>query len=163
MTVNLNGIHAKLLAESGYTTRSRQALGAPDEVTESMLMTDDEKRILESWVRSALNEAAHTIGQHFGQCSVKRLATDGEEDKRYIISFPRPHNYPVAAIEQLKECVTELAIATAQQQWSMTVKPDEANIAAVRVQQARALMKGILTMRTRPSKGNIPTDNVIEL
>lgn len=161
ITIDSNEIESKLLAESGYTARSRSALGMPDEVARNMLMTGDEKRIIGNWIRSAVNEAAHIIGQHFGSCTAKQHTT--AEGCSYRITFSQPHNYPEDAVQQISDCVTELVTAIVQQRWSMTVKPDEASIPALRVQQMLSMMKRLLTMRQRPSKERGPSENVIEL
>ena len=163
ITIDINTVRARLLAESGYMARSRSGMGMPDGVTGSILMTDDDKHAIDNWIRSAINETAYTIGQHFGQCSVNYVPSAEGGNATYIVSFIQPHNYPDKGIEQLGDCMSAFIAAAVQQQWSMIVKPDEANIAAVKVQENRTLMKALLTMRTRPTVEQTPDDNVIEL
>ena len=163
ITISTGSIHSRLSAESGYTATARSASGIPETMTQRMLITDDERRVIDNWIRSSINEAAFLIGRHLGRCSVNYLPADGENAAKYILSFPQPHNYPTEAIMQLGECIAELTTGNVQQQWCMTVKPDETSIPALRVQQAQTRLKELLVMRSRPIPADGTGENIIGL
>ena len=154
---------AWLSAESGYTATARSAAGIPEAMTQSMLITDDEKRVIDNWIRNSINEATFLIGRHLGRCSVNYLPDDGQNTAKYILSFPQPHNYPTDAIMQLGECIVELTTGNVQQQWCMTVKPDETSIPAFRVQQAQIRLKELLAIRSRPLPAEVTGEKIIGL
>jgi hypothetical protein len=159
--INVEELYRRLFAESGYIAMSRSAMGVPDRIVDTMQATDDERRIIDNWIKSSVNETAHAINRHLGSCSVRHCKeNDGQE---FIISFKAPHNYPDEAIGLLQECAMDLVFKRTMQQWNMAMKPDEASITAAGAQSDALRFRELLAQRDRPTKEKGKTENLIEL
>lgn len=160
--INVEELYRRLFAESGYISMSRSAMGLPDRLVETMQATDDERRIIDNWIRSSINEITHTINRFLAPCSMKYYKND-DSSTEYIISFKAPHNYPNEAVMMLQECAADLTFRRTKQQWYMSVKPDEASITASEAQDDAIRLRELLTLRSRPIYKRGTADKIIEL
>ena len=161
--IDVEELYKRLFTESGYIAMSRSAMGVPDRLVDTMQTTDDERRIIDNWIKSCVNEIAHAINRYLGPCSVIFGKENGNNDLGFIISFKAPHNYPEEAIGLLQECAMDLVFKRTMQQWNMAMKPDEASITAAGAQSDALRFRELLAQRDRPTKEKGKTENLIEL
>ncbi len=156
-------IYGKLFSESGYSSLARSAMGVQAALADVMLITEDEKRIIDTLIRSSINEVVHTIGRFLGSCSAKYCIENEDGKGEYRISFTAPYNYPDEQLPIMKECIEDLVFSRTLQQWYMTVKPDEAGITAVKTQDYAIQLRELLSKRKRPTATRNDKENIIEL
>ena len=161
--IDVEELYKRLFTESGYIAMSRSAMGVPDRLVDTMQTTDDERRIIDNWIKSSVNEIAHVINRYLGPCSVIFGKDNGNSDLGFTISFKAPHNYPEEATEMLQECAIDLVFKRTVQQWNMAMKPDEASITAAGAQADALRFRELLALRKRPTRENGKNENLIEL
>ena len=163
ITIEWNDIIGRIFAESGYAALARAKAGLPEQFTDILQVTEDDRRILKGYIRDSINEAAVTISRYLAPCSVKFIGNAGEEESLVYLTFTPPHNYPDRMLPALKECISALTVSRCLQYWVLTVKPDEANIHISKAQGELLHMRELLSARTRPVKESGTDDNIIEM
>lgn len=161
ITINESDITSRIFTESGYTALARAKSGIPERFTDIVQATDDEHRIIKSFITDSINEVASIISRFMSPCSTKHIE-DGVSDVIYI-KFTMPNNSPDSMVALLKECICSFSTARSLQWWMLTVKPDEANTHIAKAQNELARMRELLSSRTRPVKTNANDDNIVEL
>lgn len=160
--INVEELYKRLFTESGYIAHSRSAMGLYDSIVGIMNITDDERRIIDKWIRSSVNEIAHAINRYLSPCCAKYY-NDDSSGAEYVISFKIPHNYPKETVSLLQECAADLAFKRTMQQWNMAMKPDEANITATGAQADAIRFRELLAQRKKPAREEKRRENIIEL
>ena len=163
LQVDLDAVYKRLFKESSYVARSRSAMGLSDQLADSITLTGDERPVIEKWITSCVNEIVHSMNRYLGPCSATHRRTGENDAGQYTISVIAPHNYPDGLAMPIKECIIDFIFYNTMQHWYTIIKPDEANIMAVHLQESAARLRELLTHRKRPAKGYGKNENVIEL
>lgn len=162
ININSDALYSRLFTESGYISLSRSTMGIPDELSSVVQITEDDKRAIERYISSSINEVAHTISRYLSPASVKYLCDATGGTTEYAISFTLPANYPDECRKMIEEAVNDIVVDRTLQYWSMMVKPDEANIQAAKVQSNVGRLRELLSLRKYPHR-NAGSNNIIEL
>lgn len=162
ININSDALYSRLFTESGYISLSRSTMGIPDELSTIVQITEDDKRAIERYILSSINEVAHTISRYLSPASVRHLYDETAGKRDYTLSFMLPANYPDECRPMLEEAINDIIVDRTLQYWSMIVKPDEANIQAAKVQSNVGRLRELLALRKYPHH-NDESDNIIEL
>ena len=142
-------VYRQIFATSAHTTRAREAIGLPQEITERMLLTADNKHIIAPLIDNSINDVYAEIVRYHPDCSVN-FTRNGEGDGCYVFNMNIPSNYPTDNINQLEQRVESYIVNSTLQNWYSNVKPDEASIIATKRQNDAAIIQMLLTRRTKP-------------
>lgn len=157
-TITKKDIYERIFATSAYTSRSREAMGIPAGIIERMQATADEKKLIEPLIDSSVDDAYTHIVRYFPGSTSQ--FTGDTQDGKYTFYIPTPTEYPSGNSDRLKRCITSFIVNRTLQAWYTDVKPDEASIAATKVQSDAANIVQLLTQRTKPIK---IYDDIIQL
>lgn len=163
ITINENEITERIAAESGYTSMARNKAGLPERFTDIMQATDDDGKLISTFVSDSINEASGLINRFLSPCSVKFDDTGEGESRIILIRFTLPHNSPESTAEALKNCITGFAVDRSLQMWAQTVSPDEAGRYAAKADTEAAKMRSFMTVRERPQLRSNSSNKIIEL
>ena len=153
-TITRENVYNRVFATSAYTTRAREAMGIPSGITERMLLTADDRHIIDPMIDSSVNEiAGEIVRYHPGSCI--EFTKDGDVEG-YRFSINAPTNYPAGNADKLAGSIESYIANRTLQNWHISIKPDEANIAAIKAQNDAMTIQSMLTQRTKPT---IHTDN----
>ena len=156
ISTNLNISHEyickRLFTQSGYTARSREAMGVPHSLCDTIAITGDDMRVINEYIATSARTAVSTISRYTSSCSLE-ICNKGNSNEidYYQIQFNLPDNFPELNIDQINKEVIDYIVAGTMQQWAMLMKPDEANIYAARTQNHLLQLRDILTMRNKPT------------
>ncbi len=137
--------------ESGKSALVKESAGQPSKLSARLIMTDDDKRLFDDYVLTAINECAVTIGHYLGECTVSH---DTEQDNnlyrihRFCITIPA--NYPEGVTEALEDIITNIVFNRCMQQWYILVKSDDANLSAGKIQLCMKQLQELLALRKKP-------------
>lgn len=132
---------------SAYASRSREAMGAPPPLSDTMQATGDDSRILTTIIDSCAEEAFLIIARYLPASS--KSSSNGT----HCYSIALPANYPTGRIEAITQALSGYIRERALQLWYTTVKPDESGIAGTRAELQTANLRQLLTQREKPTKG----------
>lgn len=165
VTITIDGgeIASRIFSESGYAALARAKSGIPEQFTDIMQATDDDRKAVGRFIADSINEVAGIISRYMSPCTVKQCGTDGDAHSIMCLRFTIPHNCPEDIIGLLREKVASFAAASSQQRWMLMVKPDEASIHLQKAQSDIMQIRELLSTRTRPVKGSTMNDNIIEM
>ena len=138
-------VYGHILATSAHVTRSREAMGTPQSIGESMLITTDEKEMLDPHIRNSVNNVFCDIVRYHPGSNVETT----QEEFKFTINTPS--NYPDENGEKLKESIESYIANRTLQSWYTSIKPDEASIAATLVQNDAVTIIQLLMQRTKPT------------
>ena len=138
-------VNRHICATSAHMTRSREAMGIPANIGERMLVTADNKEMIEPHIRNSVNKVFCDVVRYHPGSSVE-FTQDGF---KFCINVPS--NYPSETGEKLKSCIESYIANSTLQSWYTSIKPDEANIAAILVQNDAATTRQLLVQRTKPT------------
>lgn len=161
--VTVEGMQQRLYKLSGYTSRSRSAMGINDKVADIVRLTKDENSIITEFMSVAINEAGAIIGHFFSPYTIGSIRNSEGKETAYTICFMVPQNYPADYSVHIEKQIGEYILNSIMHQWMMLVKPDEGDIAARAMNSSAINLQRILTARKRPEKETITPDNIIEL
>lgn len=147
--IDIQNIYKHIFATSAYTARARQAMGIPQEITERMLLTADDKEIISPLIENSVNEIFTDIERYHPGSSVT-FGQDGA-DEVYTFNIDTPTNYPAGNGERLGRSIVSYIANRTLQSWYTDIKPDEAGIASTKAQNDAALIQMLLTQRAKPS------------
>lgn len=150
ITLHENEILRRLFTEGGYTAASRQAMGMPGKLCDTLAITNDDKRLVCDYIKTSINEVAAIVGRYHSHCLVENSINGN--NNYYIIKFAAPANFPASCQLQMYEAAIDYIVSNTMQQISMLLKPDEANIHASRTQSHLARLRDILSQRSKPQK-----------
>ncbi len=153
-TITREDVYDKVFATSAYTARARETMGTPSGITERMLLTADDKRIIDPMIDGSVNEIAGEIARYHPGSSVG-ITGDGD-GAGYQFSIATPVNYPAGNADKLTGCLESYIANRTLQNWYTGIKPDEANIFAIKAQNDAMIILAMLTQRTKPTN---PTNN----
>ena len=158
--INIKGedIYNRLYSESGSTSLSRTAMGLPDALAELIQITEDDKRVVDGYITSSVNEVSHTISRYLSPCAVRRIYDETGKDSKYSLAFSLPYNYPKECKKMLEDTIMDVVKNRTMQYWALVVKPDEANIQVAKVQSDVGRLRELLAMRCYPGTA----DNITE-
>lgn len=151
MVIKNEDIYRRLYTESGYASQSRESMGLPAQFCDRITITEDDKRLFEDFVVTSVMSIVSEIRRYFTACNVEKMKTE-EGEGYYLFSFPLPANHAIMNTSSLCTAATDYIVANTMQQWAMTIKPDEANIYAAKVQNSLAQLREIMTSRKKPVK-----------
>lgn len=153
-TITRENVYNRVFATSAYITRARETMGIPSGITERMLLTADDRHIIDPMIDSSVNEiASEIVRYHPGSCVEFTKESDAEG---YQFCINAPANYPAGNAGKLAGSIESYIANRTLQNWYISIKPDEANIAAVKAQNDAMSIQSMLTQRTKPA---IHTDN----
>ena len=150
INIKSEDIYNRLYSESGSTSLSRTAMGLPDALAELIQITEDDKRVVDGYITSSVNEVSHTISRYLSPCSVRRIYDETLKANKYNLTFSLPDNYPQECTGMLEDAIIDVVKNRTMQYWSLIVKPDEANIQATKVQSDVGRLRELLAMRSYP-------------
>lgn len=144
-------LYERFRAESGYGAHIKATAGQPDNLVALTIATDEENGIIDEYIQVAINECIVTTSRYLAQCNVSH-ENDNEANgyKIHNFSLSLPHNYPETHIISLENVMMDFICNRTLQQWYALVKSDDANTVAIKAQSAMALMRDILSIRTKP-------------
>ena len=137
-------VYGHILATSAHVTRSREAMGTPTSIGESMLITTDEKEMLDPHIRNSVNNVFCDIVRYHPGSNVETT----QEEFKFTINTPS--NYPDENGEKLKESIESYIANRTLQSWYTDVKPDEAAITATKTKNEAETLHALLTQREKP-------------
>jgi hypothetical protein len=144
-------IYERVKAESGFTAQIKSAAGQSGKLTSLTIATDDEKGILDEFIPLAINECIVTINRYLTSCSVsKEEESSAPQYKIHHFNLVLPGNYPEENIVPIENIVMDFICNRCLQQWYMLVKSEDANTATIKAQSSMALLRDMLSMRTKP-------------
>lgn len=144
-------VYERLKAESGYSAHIKSTAGQPDKLLSLTIATNEEKGIIDEYLLGAINECRMAISRYLSPCSIDEendCNADGYMIHRFKVTLPS--NYPETYISSLESAVTDFVCSRCLQQWYLLVKSDDADTATLKAQSAMALMRDILSTRTKP-------------
>lgn len=147
--VTKENIHSRIFANSAYTVRAREAMGIPPAIGERMLITADDKGIINPLIDDSVNEIHSHITRYHPGSSVE--FNNDAYGGYYMFTVNTPSNYPGDNEEKLTHCAESYIVNRTLQSWYTGIKPDEAAIIATKVQNDAATMQILLTQRKKPS------------
>ena len=142
-------IHERVKTESGFTAQIKATAGQTPQLSSLTIATDEEARIMNGYIPSAINECIIAINRYLSPCNVTE-ENEGKEHKKYCFNILIPHNYPEELVESLENIVTDFISNRCLQQWYMLVKSDDANTSAMKAQSSMTLLRETLSVRKKP-------------
>ena len=146
--ITKRNIYNRIFATSAYTTRAREATGMPQSISESMLLTTDEKRIIDPLIENSINEIFSFIACYHPATSID-YSTD-DNDGAYIFNIKAPANYPAGNEGKLAKSIESYVTNRTLQDWYTCMKPDEASLVAAKTQNDITTLQSLLTQRGKP-------------
>lgn len=141
----------RIYTETGYTSQARSNIGLNPELSDTMAATEDDSRILRGFFTSGLNEAGTFITRYMMPCTTTIVTNSKtKEIEEGIIDTTVPENYPPQSIITLEREIKEFITNYITHRWMMTIKPDEAEIQAARLQNSTNRIREILATRKKP-------------
>ena len=142
---------SRIYTETGYTSQARSNIGLSPELSDTMAATEDDSRILRNFFIGGVNEAATFMTRYMMPCTTTIVTNSKtKEIEEGIIDTTVPANYPSQAVIILEREVKEFITNYMMYRWMMTVKPDEAEITAVKLQNSTNRIREILATRKKP-------------
>ena len=152
--ITKKSIHDRIFATSAYTTRARETMGMPGSIAERMLITADDKHLIDPMIDNSVNEVSCMIARYHPGSSVEFNMEENDGEYRFCIAAPV--NYPAGNAGKLAQSIESYIAGRTLQEWYSDIRPDEATNAAARVQNEAMTIQEMLAQRTRPT---IITDN----
>lgn len=143
--ITKKNIYNRIFATSAYTTRAREATGMPQSISESMLLTTDEKRIIDPLIENSINEIFSFIA-----CYHPATSIEDDNGGAYIFNIKAPANYPAGNEGKLTKCIENYVANRTLQDWYTCMKPDEASLVAAKTQNDITTLQSLLTQREKP-------------
>ena len=143
--ITKESLHKRVFAASAYIVRARESMGVPPAVSERMLITADELKMIEPLIENCVNNIFCRIERYH------RGSTVEPSDTAYMFYINTPDNYPVENGKKLKTAIESYIVNHTLQNWYTSMKPEEASIIAVQTQNDAATIQQLLVQRTKPS------------
>ena len=143
--ITKKNIYNRIFATSAYTTRAREATGMPQSISESMLLTTDEKRIIDPLIENSINEIFSFIA-----CYHPATSIEDDNGEGYMFNIKAPANYPAGNEGKLTKCIESYVTNRTLQDWYTCMKPDEASLVAAKTQNDITTLQSLLTQREKP-------------
>lgn len=155
ITINENDILSRLYSESGYAAYSRESMGEKGMLCDTVTVTEDNYPIIKEYIKLGLYDVVALISHHLSPCSIEHNGKNPiTNNYEYLFKLNYPTNYPQHNTTIIKERTIGYTIARVLQEWSMLMKPDEANIHATRALENYNKLKEILSQREKPKNSN---------
>ena len=142
--ITKENLYKRIYAASAYIVRARESLGVPAGIGERMLITADDKKIIEPFVDKSVNSVFCYIERYHPGSSVEY------SDNSYMFSIKIPYNYPAENSKKLKTAIESYVTNHTLQSWYTSIKPDEASIIAVQTQNDAVTIQQLLMQRIKP-------------
>ena len=146
--ITKRNIYNRIFATSAYTTRAREATGMPQSISGNMLLTADEKRIIDPLIENSINEIFSFIVCYHPGTSID-YSTD-DNDGAYMFNIKTPANYPAGNEGKLAKSIESYVTNRTLQDWYTCMKPDEASLVAAKTQNDITTLQSLLTQREKP-------------
>lgn len=143
--ITKKNIYNIIFATSAYTTRAREATGMPQSISESMLLTADEKRIIDPLIENSINEIFSFIA-----CYHPATSIEDDNGEGYMFNIKTPANYPAGNEGKLAKSIESYVANRTLQDWYTCMKPDEASLVAAKTQNDITTLQSLLTQRGKP-------------
>ena len=148
-TITRENIDKRIFATSAYTARAREAMGIPPSVVERMVVTADDKEMVDPLTNNAINEVFAYITRYFTNSSVN--FTPDSSGGCYTFNIGAPDNFPSGNGEKLQQSIGSYIANRILQSWYTGIKPDEASILALQTQNDAATIQMLLAQREKPT------------
>ena len=148
-TITRENIDKRIFATSAYTARAREAMGIPPSVVERMVVTADDKEMVDPLTNNAINEVFAYITRYFTNSSVN--FTQESPSGYYTFNIGVPENFPSGNAEKLQQSIESYIANRILQSWYTGIKPDEASIIALQTQSDATTIQTLLTQREKPT------------
>ena len=138
-------LYKRIFAASAYMVRAREAMGIPPAIGERMVITEDDRKMIDPLIENSVNNVF---------CSIERYhrgSTVEYTDNSYTFYINVPNNYPAENGKKLKTAVESYIVNHTLQNWYANMKPDEASIIAAQTQNDTVTIQQLLMQRTKPS------------
>ena len=143
--ITKKNIYNRIFATSAYTTRAREAIGTPPGVSGNMLLTADEKRIIDPLIENSINEIFSFI-----VCYHPGTSIEDDNGEAFMFNIKAPANYPAGNEGKLTKCIESYVANRTLQDWYTCMKPDEASLVAAKTQNDITTLQSLLTQREKP-------------
>ena len=148
-TITRESVDERVFATSAYTARAREAMGIPPAVSECMVVTADNKKMMDPLTDNAVNEVLTYIARYFENSSVN--FTPDSSGGCYTFNIGAPDNFPSGNGEKLQQSIGSYIANRILQSWYTGIKPDEASIIALQTQNDAATIQMLLAQREKPT------------
>lgn len=156
LEINREDVLEHIYKSSAYTARSREAMGIPVSVCDTMQATTDNANIIEPLLEKSVVETESIIREYFqGNTIVQK---EKENGIYYEFEIPVPCNFPEGCKANLEKLIGDYMAQRTMHQWYIVVKPDEAGIAATVVNETAANIRRLLTTREKPHMTSTQTE-----
>ena len=141
----------RVYAESGYTAKARNGIGLSPELSDSMSASEDDSMILERSFISGAKDAAALITRYMAPCYMDIIRNDDTDIiEEILLNFNAPRNFHPGVMTTLEKSVEDFIAGHIMQKWMMIMKPDEADIAALKLQNESIRIREMLATRKKP-------------
>ena len=156
LEINREDILEHIYKSSAYTARSREAMGIPGSVCDTMQATADNANMIEALLEKSVIETDCIIQEYFqGSTYVQK---ENEKGVYYEYEIPVPGNFPEGCNTNLEKLIGDYLAQRTMHQWYIVMKPDEAGITATVVNETAANIRRLLTMREKPHMTSTQTE-----
>lgn len=139
----------RMKAESGKTAQIKESAGQAESMSTQAILTDDEKELVNDYIKVAINESIVIINRHLGTCSYTYEPEDSMYNL-YILHVKTPENYPQGVVMSLEEVIYNTLLNRCLQQWYMLVRADDSNMCASKIQLYTQQLQETLSIRKKP-------------
>lgn len=150
ITISYKDTMRRVYTETGYTAQARSNVGLSPELSDSMSATEEDKRILENEFIAAAKDAGSLITRYMTPCDVKFIKDSNNVTDVTQLVFAVPDNFPSEVVSTLEKSIEEFITSHIIQRWVIIMKPDEANIHAIKMQNETIRIREILAARKKP-------------
>ena len=151
IVISHNDTMQRVYAETGYTAKARSNIGLSPELSDSMSASEDDSRILERCFISGAKDAAALITRYMTPCNIDIVRDDASNTiDEILLNFNVPRNFHPSVMTTLEKSVEDFIAGHIIQKWMMMMKPDEADIAALKLQTESIRIREMLAMRKKP-------------
>lgn len=147
-----------------YTGEARKNGMMPPMAAANMQASGKDGIQLTDHLLVACSEIARFISSYIAMCRIQqRESIDGSGDVITFFTLDVPSNFPTDIIGELEPVMENYAVSRVLQQWMAQHKPDEMVLAANEVQQHTATLRGLASMRKRPTLRHHTKGEIIDI
>ena len=150
ITISYKDTMRRVYTETGYTAQARSNVGLSPELSDSMSATEEDNRILENEFIAAAKDTSSLITRYMTPCDVKFIKDSKNVTDVTQLVFAVPDNFPSEVVSTLEKSIEEFITSHIIQRWVMIMKPDEANIHAIKMQNETIRIREMLAARKKP-------------
>lgn len=159
--LNNKRVIQRVATHTYYTGEARKDVAMPPATAAKMQASADDATQLTDHLFVACSEISRLLSGCIAICQIQqRESIDGSGDTITFFTLEVPDNFPAEVNEDFELAIENYVVARILHQWMVQHKPDESVLASNEVQQQRATLRELASLRKRPtlhkhSKGKI--------